>query len=187
MVSIMLKPFIVKERRTLLETPIFKLREQKAEHPRTGRLGTFYVLENPHWVNVVPVTTDGKLVLVRQYRQGLGDFEVELPAGLVEAGESPLEAGPRELTEETGYVPQRVRLIGQVRPNPAYQENLCYTVLAEGCRLEKGTDFDEDEDIEIQLVDPTDLPKLMAEGLFGSACGMAAIFFWLREQGKLTL
>jgi ADP-ribose pyrophosphatase len=113
---------------------IFRVRTDRYRLEPGGRERDFVVLDGPDWVNVVPITAEGRLVLVRQYRHGVRGVSLEIPGGMVDAGESPEEAAVRELKEETGFAPQQVRLLGRVYPNPAIQNNFCYMFVAEGCR-----------------------------------------------------
>jgi ADP-ribose diphosphatase len=179
------KPFVVSESRVLLETPIFRLREDRATHPDTGHSGNYYVLENPDWVNMVALTREGQLLLVRQWRHGTGSVELELPAGMVEPGEPPEEAAARELLEETGYAADRVTRLGSVRPNCAYQTNTCTSVLLEGCHLVGPTRFDPGEDIEHLLVDPKAVPELVRSGELRNGMVITALFFWLDARGRI--
>jgi len=179
------RPFTVASSRILLETPIFRLREDRSTHPETGHTGTYYVLENPDWVNMVPVTREGKILLVRQWRHGTASVELELPAGMVEPGEAPEVAAARELLEETGFAADRVTRLGSVRPNCAYQNNTCTSVLLEGCHRAGTTSFDPGEDIEYLLVDPDQLPELVRSGELRNGMVIAALFWWLDARGKI--
>ena len=77
----MLKPFRYGKSRELARTPIFRVSEHEAEHPRTGSVRPYVTLEAPDWVNLVALTPEGEMVLVRQWRHGTRRFELELPAG----------------------------------------------------------------------------------------------------------
>ena len=117
-----------------------------------AREGEFIVIRAPDWVNVLALTPDRHLVLVRQFRFGIDDFSIEIPGGVIEAGEDPITAGVRELREETGFQGTGARLLASVHPNPAIQENRCHIVLVENARRSTGTDFDDDEDIQASTV-----------------------------------
>ncbi len=182
----MVRPFIRRESSHLLDTPIFRLRRDRAEHPGTGRVGDYYVLENPDWVNIVALTPERQLLLVRQWRHGTERVELEIPAGLVEPGESPTEAAARELFEETGYAAGRCTVIGAVAPNAAYQSNTCHTVLAEDCRLAGPTSFDDDEDLELEVVPLARLRELVRDGSLRNGMVFAALLWWLDREGSVA-
>jgi ADP-ribose pyrophosphatase len=182
----MLKPFLHHGSETLLETPIFRLRKDRAENPRTGHRGDYYVLENPDWVNIVAITADrGEIILVRQWRHGSARIELELPAGMIEEGESPVEAGARELLEETGYRAERWTILGHVSPNAAYQSNTCFTLLAEGCRRAAEVSFDPGEDIELVLTSQVELRELLRRGEFRNALVLVGLLWWLESAGRI--
>jgi ADP-ribose pyrophosphatase len=144
---------------------IFKIRQDTKTSPRTGREMDFVVLESRNWVNVVAVTRDKRLVMVEQFRHGSATVELEIPGGVMDAeDDSPVTAGLRELTEETGFEGDRPRLIGQVWSNPAIMNNRTYTVLVENCRLRTATRFDSGEDILTRLVPVADVPELVRSG-----------------------
>lgn len=130
---------------------IFKSRYDQVENPRTGETFSRLVLETPSWVNVLALTEDQQIVLVRQYRFGTRSFTLEIPGGVVERGEDPVRAAERELLEETGYTAQSFRSLGAVEPNPAFHDNLCFHVLATGARRVKDQSLDDGEDIEVLL------------------------------------
>ena len=150
--------------RAVSDHRIFSIRHDEYRFEPTGAEREFVVLECPDWVVVVPITEDGLVVLVRQYRHGIRKTEMEVPGGVVDEGESPEAAGVRELREETGYVPKKVALLGRVHPNPAIQGNWTYGYLAEGCRLEATVDPDPFEDIEVILVAREEIPDLIRRG-----------------------
>ena len=142
----MIRPFMRKASRILATNPIFRLREEVRSHPGSGIEGTYVTLESPDCINVVALTPERHLILVRQWRHGTLREELELPAGLMDEGETAVEAAARELKEETGYSAERLRVLGAVRPNTAYQDNTCFTILAEGCLRTGAQALDAGED-----------------------------------------
>ena len=114
---------------------VFRTGFREASNPRTGAPITFSLIECPDWVNVIALTTDDQVVMLRQYRPGIDRVCLEIPGGMIDPGEDPVAAGLRELAEETGYTGGTARLIGTVAPNPAIQNNWLYTVLVRGVAL----------------------------------------------------
>lgn len=164
------------------EYRIFRVRLDTMISPRTGAEGEYVVLECPDWVNVIAMTEDEQVVLVRQYRYGTDSVSLEIPAGNVERGEEPLAAARRELAEETGYTGGSWRLLGRVRPNAAFQDNWCYSFLAEGVRLTDEPHLDEGESIAVELHPRAAVPGLIASGTLDQALMLCA-FYWLGRGG----
>ncbi len=166
----------------LLDARIFKVRHNWSRLPDTGRTGTFFVLESPDWVNIVPITPDGKLLLVAQYRHGTGTLSLETPGGLIDAGETPEAAAARELCEETGYTAQSFRVLGQTDANPAFMTNRFTGVLAENVVLTDPTAWDEHEELALHLVPLEDLPRLLRNGVIRNTYSVLPLCWYLLEQ-----
>jgi ADP-ribose pyrophosphatase len=160
---------------------IFKVRIDTARSPRTHKVNEFYTLQSASWVNVIPITTTGDVVMIRQYRHGTRRVTLEIPGGLVEA-EDPGEAAARELAEETGYVGNSVSLLGTVSPNPALFDNLCYTYLIEGAEKTRDLCLDAGEDIEVELIPLSRVPSLISEGRVDHALVIAAFHFYFSQR-----
>ena len=108
---------------------VFKTGFVEATHPRIDHVKTFSLIEAVDWVNVLALTADRQVVLLRQYRPGIDRVCLEIPGGMVDPGEDAMQAGVRELLEETGYGGGTATLIGKVAPNPAIQNNYLHTIL----------------------------------------------------------
>ncbi|PAW65846.1 MAG: NUDIX hydrolase [Opitutia bacterium Tous-C1TDCM] len=146
------------------ETPIFNVLGRRYRHPVRRTEREFVVLAASDWVNVVALTADRRIVLVRQFRYGLDDFSLEIPGGVMDPGEDPVTAGLRELQEETGYAGGRARLLGSVNPNPAIQTNRCHFVFVEGAVATGATEWDTDEEIEVVALPADDVYALARNG-----------------------
>jgi 8-oxo-dGTP pyrophosphatase MutT (NUDIX family) len=160
---------------------IFNLRTDRACSPRTNEAYDFYILESADWVNVIPLTPRNEVVLIRQYRHGLGEATLEIPGGIVEETDSPEHAASRELIEETGYKESEMHLLGSVHPNPAFLTNRCYTFVAKGVSLVKEQEQDEKEDIEVVVRPLEQIPALIREREITHALVLAAFYRFYME------
>jgi ADP-ribose diphosphatase len=159
-------------------TPIFDLHRRRSQHPHRGDRD-FFVLEAPHWVNIIPITRSREVVMVRQYRHGIGAFTLEIPGGMMDPGESePMAAARREMLEETGYDSADIVDLGRVHPNPAIQPNYCYFFAARGVRKVRKPQLDATEETEVVLVPMTRIKELIASGRITHALVIAAFSFF---------
>jgi ADP-ribose pyrophosphatase len=168
---------------------IFTLRSDRSISPRTGKEHDFFVLDCPGWVNVIAITPDQNLVMVDQFRHGSNTVELEIPGGVMDAGETdPVATGVRELREETGYEGENARVLGKILANPAILTNTCYTVLIENCRLKHELKLDCGEDLATRLVPVADMPRLVAEGKIQHSLVVVALYhfdLWRRGLKKI--
>ena len=133
------------------------------------------MLEAKSWVNVVAVDECGRFVMVEQYRFGTERVTTEVPGGVIDPGEEPLDTAKRELREETGYTSERWTYLGAVEPNPAFQDNLCHHFLAEGVRCTHPQELDAGEDIRVVLLTPEEVRTAIAEGEINHALVLTAL------------
>ncbi len=162
---------------------VFDLRSDMAQSSMTGREHEFHVLEAGPWVNVIPLTPNERVVLIRQFRHGIRDMTLEIPGGMVEHGMSPLQAGKQELIEETGCTAERWTDLGWVHPNPAILTNRCHTFLARDLACDESQELDETEEIEILNVPLDEIPTLIREGKITHALVVVAFYRLFVEIG----
>ena len=182
------QPWKVVSRSYVSRKEWFTVRLDHVRLPTGAEIPEYWVTEYRPWVNVVAVTTTDEVVLLRQYRHGLGAVHFEIPAGTTDPGEHDLEAaGRRELGEETGYGGGRWSPLFTLSANPALQNNLTTTFLAEDVTLLGRPRPESSEDLRIHLVPVADLPGLIDGGGFIQALHVAPLLRYLmrrRAQGQ---
>ena len=161
------------------------IRKDKCEMPNGHVIPAFYVNEYPEWVNVFAITDENKVVMVKQYRHGIGEISIELPGGVAEKGET-LEAGvKRELKEETGFEFEHWEYIGKICANPSTTNNYMHMYLAKNGRKVSEQKLDDSEDVEVLLMDLEEVKKLVRENKIVQSLHVNCIFYALEKMGEL--
>ena len=132
----------------IFNVPWLRVRKQKVQMPSGHIINDFYLLDYDEWVTIVPITLQNNIVLINQYRHGVAKIITELPAGCIEAGETPIEAAMRETKEETGYTFTNYIYLGKCSPNPSINTNFNHMVLALGGTNTGMQQLDNSEQIE---------------------------------------
>ena len=158
----------------------------EATNPRTGSPKRFSLIQSQDWVNVIALTRDERVVLVRQYRAGTNTVCLEIPGGLIDPGEDPLAGGRRELLEETGYSGGTWQVIGDVSPNPAIMTNRLYTVYGEGVEKTAELDLDDGEHIEVETATLAEIRDRLVRGDIDHALVVAAFGHLAFRRGPLV-
>jgi 8-oxo-dGTP pyrophosphatase MutT (NUDIX family) len=151
----------------LFRAGFFRLRADECELPDGRVMPKYYVFDFADGVNVVPVTADGQIVLIEQYRHGANLGFLEVPGGSLHGqSEDPREAGARELREETGYESSEWVDCGSHFPNPALQGNRVHTLLALNCQLAGEPQLDPFEDLQVRLMPLREAVENLERGQF---------------------
>ncbi len=160
--------------RSLQNFRVVSLREDTYQFKPTGMERGYAVCDSADWVLVIPVTAEDDIVFVRQFRHGRGEVILEIPGGIMDPGETPVETACRELREETGYVPQHVQMFGPLLPNPALNTAMIHVALATGCVQQFSPSPEPYEDILVEKRPRTDVKRMMADGELQHALCIAA-------------
>ena len=157
------------------ELPLFRVRYDTLRHPTSAQEFRRMVLETADWVNVVAVTDAGKIVMVEQYRFGVGELTLEPVAGMVDPGEESLDAAKRELLEESGFGKGNWRYLGSVQANPAIHDNHCHQWLAEGVEEVQAPAPDAGEAIRVHLMTLDEIKEAIVAGRIKHPLGLSAL------------
>lgn len=171
----------------VIESPYFRLRCDQIEFDDGRRVGDYYVRESRGFAVVFAITPDEKIVLVRQYKHGIAESVLELPAGGIDPGETPDACAARELAEETGYAsaPQDLSLARSFILDPTSSTTRYHLFLAKNARPTATVKFDPLEDIEIELVTFAELRRYVRDGTIAVGSQIAAIYHALDMLGRL--
>lgn len=145
----------------LIKRPWLTARRDRLLLPDGREIPEYYVLEYPDWVNVIAITKDRQFVMERQYRHALGCTCYELPCGVIEKGETPLEAAQRELQEETGYGGGEWKKLMVLSANPSTMTNLAHCFLATGVEKISEQHLDDTEELEVHLLSREEVCHLL--------------------------
>lgn len=164
--------------------PWATLRTDKCQMPDGRIVPSYYVLEYPDWANAVAITEDNKIIMVRQYRHAAQVVSLEIPGGVIEAEEDPVEGMKRELLEETGYEFNNIELLCKLHANPSTANNITHCYLARGGKKVQGQHLDEHEQILIEEYTIDEVKQLLAENKITQALHCSTLFYALLKLGQ---
>ena len=160
------KPITPKEIRKIYVGRIFTVQIETVELPKGGELKA-EIIRHPGSVVIIPITADGNVILVRQYRHAIGRWAWELPAGSLKPGEDIEQAARRECHEEIGLVADHLEAVGSFFPTPGYCDEEMNFYVASALREPRAGESaqaDEDEDIEAQAFPREEIARMIADG-----------------------
>jgi 8-oxo-dGTP pyrophosphatase MutT (NUDIX family) len=193
--------WICENEKTIIDHPVVKIIQRNCRSSDEDKTHKFYIIRSPNWCNIIPVTEDGKVVMVKQYRLGIDEFTLEIPGGLADAEDKDIQTTAiREMIEETGYEPlpeAKCIPLGWSFPNPAIQDNRCHAFVVGPVRRTRAQKLDATEMIEVVEVPIEEIPEKLAQGQITHALMMNSFFYLLlgtdggrdilrRELGRFT-
>jgi ADP-ribose pyrophosphatase len=162
----------------------FKVRKDVCETPEGKIINPYYVYEFPTWVTAVPVSDDGRIVMVRQYRHALGEICIEIPGGCVDDTDKTLQdAIARELKEETGYTFSSYDYLGKISANPSTNNNLMHMFLARGGIKTSEPQLDHNEELQVELFSIGEVKDLLKENKIVQAMHVCCLCYAFEKMG----
>ncbi len=154
---------------------LFEKRIDRLRNPRNGKVFERLVLESVDWVNVVALDADGRSLMIRQYRFGVGYTTLETPGGMVDPGEDSKTAAARELLEETGFASDNWSYLGAVEPNPAFHNHLCHHWLAQDVYRAQTQNLGDGESIALEFMTQEQVRVAVVSGELKHALALSAL------------
>ena len=174
-----IKEWKVLESEYLVRRPWLTARRDRLELPDGRIIPEYYVLEYPDWVNVIAITKDGQFVMERQYRHAARKISLELPCGVMEEGETPLEAAQRELLEETGFGGGQWKKLMELSPNPSAMSNTTHCFLAIGVEKIAEQHLDETEELAVLFMTKEEVKRMLNENQICQALMVAPLYKYI--------
>ena len=174
-----IKEWKVLESEYLVRRPWLTARRDRLELPDGRIIPEYYVLEYPDWVNVIAITKDGQFVMERQYRHAARKISLELPCGVMEEGETPLEAAQRELLEETGFGGGQWKKLMELSPNPSAMSNMTHCFLAIGVEKIAEQHLDETEELSVLFITKEEVKRMLNENQICQALMVAPLYKYI--------
>ena len=174
-----IKEWKVLESEYLVRRPWLTARRDRLELPDGRIIPEYYVLEYPNWVNVIAITKDGQFVMERQYRHAARKISLELPCGVMEEGETPLEAAQRELLEETGFGGGQWKKLMELSPNPSAMSNMTHCFLAIGVEKIAEQHLDETEELSVLFMTKEEVKRMLNENQICQALMVAPLYKYI--------
>ena len=171
-----MKKWTVLDKKILIDSPMFKFWQYHLKHGDKNTEHDFFILDTRDWVNIVALTVENELVLIRQYRAGVDEITIEIPGGIIDDGENILQAAKRELEEETAYIADDFIYLGYVYPVPSFITNKNHFVFAKNARQIGKLHFDPSEYIETFTAPVYEVYKMVENGEIKHGLTIAALF-----------
>ena len=180
-----LKAWKVLASEPLLDTKYLKVNKEVCELPNGKIIPDFYTIWQPDWVLILAQKENSEWILEHQYRHGTGKISLEFPAGIVDAGESPVEAAKRELQEECAFGGGKFEFVAELPMNPDRHRGRFFVVRATGVSPQGETHFDLSEEIQALSLTTENVIEKMRSGEINHPHQIAAfLLYGVHAQSK---
>lgn len=163
----------------------FTARRDRCQREDGAIIDPYFVVELPTSATALALTTDNKVLMVRQYRHPIGEVILETPGGFIDPGEDFATGMKRELREETGYAFDNIEYVGRVAANPGVLNNYTELFLATGGIKQQAQQLDHSEEIEVVEISLDELTGMLMRQEIKQSLHVNCIFFALVKMGKL--
>lgn len=170
------------KQKEILSSKVIKLMQVEAVSPDGAKHGHFDKALCADWVNILALTPDNQVIIIRQYRVGTDAVTIEIPGGAIHSGEDPLLAAQRELAEESGVVAKEWMLLGSSEVNPAFMNNRSYYYLASGAQRTQKQNLDPLEVIDVDQVPWEKFLAMLQSGEIAHSLIHACVAFYLLRR-----
>lgn len=178
----MIKKWLTIEDKFIRDLKIFDLHQVVRKSQIDERQGSFIYLKTRNWVNVIPITQAGNIVLIKQYRHGTDSITIEIPGGLVDNDEEPIDAAKRECVEETGYSSSdNPELLAVVSPNPAFLTNSCFCFAWHNVVYTREQNLDRNEEIQYFEASIDEVKDMINKGEINHSLVLNAFFYFFNK------
>jgi ADP-ribose pyrophosphatase len=178
----------IKSSKNIVKDRWISLRSDQCILPNGKLIEPYYVLEYSNWVNIVPITKNNEIVMIRQYRHGINDTILELPCGSIEPYDKfPLEAAKRELLEETGFGSDDFIRLCKLSPNPANHTNFSFSFIALNTVYLQSQNLDETEQIEVVILPIQEVKTMLENNKIIQSLHASALFYAFDYLAHRTL
>ncbi len=169
----------------VIETPYLRLRRDRIQLRSGAVVEDYFVRESRGFAVIFAQTPDGRVLLVRQYKHGVGAELLELPAGSIDEGETALECAGRELAEETGHVAVGLEHVATLMTDPTNSDSRLHLFAGTGARRLHEPNLDPTEEISTESASLAELRRHVSDGTIAVTSHVAAIYIMLDRLGRL--
>jgi ADP-ribose pyrophosphatase len=179
-----LRPWRIVSSEYRIDTKFLRLRVDRVELPSGAVVDEYFVRESRGFCVIFALTTSDDVLLVRQYKHGVAQIVTELPAGMIDDGETPEACAARELLEETGYTGSPPEFVRRFHADPTNATAHFYLFVVRDAVLTRAPQLDVTEDIDVRLASVDEVRAMALDGRISGGSQVAAVLVGLNHLGR---